>query len=215
VFSFVAPQFNSVQWSLLPLLVGNPAVILHQKVKRAARVRKREMIKGDHDYQKRVIIQMKEGQDVFEQVQQPQVERQSSRMTPYHRIDETTKRNYLRAYARARLHPLIVARESGLPLLQSQSTTAVEHQRKHCGGTQAQINPSGVYGKRMYYEKSTIQGWGLFALEQISSESLICEYSGEVVRSRVADKREKNISEWVSRICTCSGSTQSGLWTRR
>jgi hypothetical protein len=194
------------------LHVGNPAVILHQKVKRAARVRKREMIKGDYDYQKRVIIQMNEGQDVFEKVQQPQIERQSSRLTPYHKIDETTKRNYLRAYARTRLHPLIVARESGLSLLQSQFTNTVDHQRKHCGGMQAPINRSGVYGKRVYYEKSTIQGWGLFALEHISSESLICEYSGEVVKSRVADKREKNISEWISRICTCSGSTQSGSW---
>jgi histone-lysine N-methyltransferase SETD1 len=47
-----------------------------------------------------------------------------------------------------------------------------------------------VYGKRVYHEKSTIQGWGLFALEPISAESLVCEYVGDLVRSRVADKRE-------------------------
>ena len=49
----------------------------------------------------------------------------------------------------------------------------------------------GINGKRIYFEKSTIQGYGLFASEPISQDSLICEYNGEIIRSRVADLREK------------------------
>jgi hypothetical protein len=172
--------------------VSAPA--LRQKVKHAAKARKRELVKEDRDYSRKVEEQMRDECVDFELIPQPIVERGSSRLTARRSIDEATKRAYLRPYARGRLHPLVVARESGLTLLQSQYTTAVEqqHRGRLSGLTD---NKSGFYGKRVYYEKSMIQGWGLFALEPISAESLVCEYVGDLVRSRVADKREVRYKE--------------------
>jgi SET domain-containing protein len=48
----------------------------------------------------------------------------------------------------------------------------------------------GTAGKRTYFEKSPIQGYGLFALEAICTGELICEYTGQLIRMKVADLRE-------------------------
>jgi hypothetical protein len=186
VFAFVVPQFDSIQWRLSPARICPVTYNLRQRVKKAAKARKREMIRKDRDYQAKVVIQMREDEQAFEFIQQPLLNCDSSRLTPYHKIDESAKRRYLRPYSKARLHPLVVARDSGLTLLASQyPKPAEQNERRH------RVMQTGVYGKRVYYEKSTIQGWGLFALEHLGIDSLICEYAGDVVRSRVADKREK------------------------
>jgi hypothetical protein len=163
--------------------------ILHLKMKRATKQIKKDMLKKDSvGYQKKVVKEMHEEKETVETIIQPPLERGSSRLTPYHKIEETEKRNYLRPYARARLRPLVVARGSGLTLMQSQFPKDSSQHRNQKAG---RVAAAGVIGKRVYYEKSAIQGWGLFALEPISAESLICEYTGDVVRGKVADLREK------------------------
>lgn len=41
------------------------------------------------------------------------------------------------------------------------------------------------------FARSTIHGWGLFALEDIPADEMVIEYVGEVIRSLVADERER------------------------
>ena len=41
------------------------------------------------------------------------------------------------------------------------------------------------------FARSTIHGWGLFALENIPADEMVIEYVGEVIRSLVADERER------------------------
>jgi hypothetical protein len=147
------------------------------------------MLKTDSvGYQKKVIKEMRQETESLESIIQPPLERGSSRLTPYHKIEESDKRHYLRPYAHSRLHPLVVARESGLTLMESQFPQNVSQFRNQKAG---RVATARVIGKRVYYEKSAIQGWGLFALEPISSESLICEYTGELVRNCIADLRER------------------------
>ncbi|KAH0792392.1 SET domain containing protein [Histomonas meleagridis] len=171
------------------------AVILRDKVKTETRKRKTEMIKTDNaGYQRKVVNQMREEiATSFEKLKQPEILNNSSRLTPIHKIDEGEKRNYLRAYAISRLHPIIVARDSGLNIRQSQFPTNVKPQsrRRLTSSVPRPIHVQSIIGKRLYFEKSTIQGWGLFSLEPINTDSLICEYTGELVRSAVADMREQ------------------------
>ncbi|OHT07100.1 SET domain containing protein [Tritrichomonas foetus] len=171
---------------------------LRKKVKTATRERKTEMIKKDsRKYQKKVEqeIQQKEEHNQFDKLEQPPLQNSSSRLTPIHKIDESIKRKYLRACAEARRQPFIVARDSGLTLCQSQFPNAVEQQRRQKLFMRQTTNnfksTTGIVGKRVYFDKSAIQGWGLFALEPISADSFICEYTGDMIRSRVADLREK------------------------
>ena len=43
----------------------------------------------------------------------------------------------------------------------------------------------------MKFARSAIHDWGLFALEPIAGDEMVIEYVGQVVRSIVADRREK------------------------
>lgn len=162
------------------------------KVKKATKQRKTEMAKRDHiGYQKNLEIQMKEVEVTYDQIEQPQLDGGCARLTPIHKISEDDKRQYIRPYANARLHPLRVTRKSGLTLRQSQFQNQVDAQRRRKTKSSIVQQPSNVHGgKRVYFEKSRIQGWGLFALEPISVDQFICEYTGDLIRSRVADKRE-------------------------
>ena len=45
--------------------------------------------------------------------------------------------------------------------------------------------------KMVRFARSTIHGWGLFALENIPADEMVIEYVGEVIRSLVADERER------------------------
>eukprot|EP01051_Picozoa_sp_SAG22_P017793 SAG22_NODE_2831_length_2171_cov_1.840734_1_plen_272_part_00 len=45
--------------------------------------------------------------------------------------------------------------------------------------------------KRLRFERSLIHEWGLFTQEPIEADDVVIEYVGEVVRSKVADSREK------------------------
>ena len=45
--------------------------------------------------------------------------------------------------------------------------------------------------KPLKFSKSDIHDWGLFAMEQIAAEEFVIEYVGEVIRSSMADYREK------------------------
>ena len=177
---------RAVFWTLSPL-VTESVNVLRKKVKKATKAKKTEMLRKDmKGYQRKVQKEMAEAEETFETIQQPELERGSSRLTPVHKIEEENKRHYLRPYAKARLHPLVVARESGLTLMQSQFMA-----HGNDGRRKKQSEVSHIVGKRVYFEKSTIQGWGLFALEPISSESFVCEYTGDIVRNLVGDKREK------------------------
>lgn len=44
--------------------------------------------------------------------------------------------------------------------------------------------------KQLKFARSTIHGWGLFAVEDVQPNELIIEYVGELIRSTVADARE-------------------------
>ncbi|KAI7868062.1 SET domain-containing protein, partial [Spinellus fusiger] len=45
--------------------------------------------------------------------------------------------------------------------------------------------------KQMRFAKSPIHDWGMFAEEPIKANDMVIEYVGEVIRSEVAEKREK------------------------
>ena len=172
-------------FTLSPLVTESVSVLV-KKVKKATKAKKTEMLKKDmKGYQTKVQKEMDEAEETFETIEQPAIERGSSRLTPVHKIEEFNKRHYLRPYAKARLHPLVVARKSGLTLLQSQFTASSSD------GRRKKTTETHSVGKRVYFEKSTIQGWGLFALEPISAESFVCEYTGDIVRNLVGDKRER------------------------
>jgi SET domain-containing protein len=50
-------------------------------------------------------------------------------------------------------------------------------------------------------KRSRIHGWGLFAKEGFKKDELVAEYIGEVVRSCVADLREKQYEvSWVDDV---------------
>jgi histone-lysine N-methyltransferase SETD1 len=114
------------------------------------------------------------GVDVdFDSIRQPDVDRGSSRLTPFRRLREWHKRMYLRPCALARRSPYVAARKGNSRLLESQ---VVRDPRS---------------GPRTYWEKSPIHGFGLFALEPIYPGELICNYTGQLIRMRVADLRDE------------------------
>ena len=45
--------------------------------------------------------------------------------------------------------------------------------------------------KALRFAKSLIHNWGLYACEPIAADEMVCEYVGQMVRSVVADEREK------------------------
>uniref|UniRef100_A0AC35TLR7 Histone-lysine N-methyltransferase n=1 Tax=Rhabditophanes sp. KR3021 TaxID=114890 RepID=A0AC35TLR7_9BILA len=53
------------------------------------------------------------------------------------------------------------------------------------------MNPLKYRKKLIQFKKSTIHGYGLFALEDIFPDEMIIEYVGQKVRSNVSDVREK------------------------
>jgi histone-lysine N-methyltransferase SETD1 len=44
--------------------------------------------------------------------------------------------------------------------------------------------------KMVRFARSSIHGWGLFALEKIPADEMVIEYVGEIIRSNTADERE-------------------------
>lgn len=160
------------------------------KVKKVTKERKAiTMKKNPVKFQEKIREKMTEKLKTIETIKQPDISGPCSRLSAIRTIKESRKREYLRAYARARLQPLVVARDSGLKIRQTQfPAPKLMMQRRGAANDQMR---RGINGKRVYFEKSTIQGYGLFALEPISPDSLICEYNGELIRSRIADLREK------------------------
>ena len=45
--------------------------------------------------------------------------------------------------------------------------------------------------KALRFSKSSIHNWGLFACEPINADEMVCEYVGQMVRSIVAEIRER------------------------
>ncbi|EAY20595.1 SET domain containing protein [Trichomonas vaginalis G3] len=164
------------------------------KVKKVTKERKAiTMKKNPVKFQEKIKEKMTEKLKTIESIKQPDLSGPCSRLSAIRPIKESRKREYLRAYARARLQPLVVARDSGLKIRQTQfPAPKLMMQRRGAANNQMR---RGINGKRVYFEKSTIQGYGLFALEPISSDSLICEYNGELIRSRIADLREKQYEQ--------------------
>lgn len=152
--------------------------------------RRKQMINSSSDVRmrERLVNQLidKEYNFQFDSIKQPELSNNSSRLTPIHKIKEWHKRLYLRAYARMRRQKYILSRKMGLMLYKTQFSDNIND-----GGS----NKKGVIGKRVYFEKSEIQGFGLFALEPISPKDFICEYTGQLIRMEVADRREKKLSK--------------------
>jgi histone-lysine N-methyltransferase SETD1 len=109
----------------------------------------------------------------FDAIRQPEVERGSSRLTAFSRLPEWRKREYLRPCAIARRAPYVAARKDGGRLLESQAERDTRS------------------SPRTYWEKSAIHGFGLFALDTIFPGEHICNYTGELIRMRVADARDE------------------------
>ena len=115
----------------------------------------------------------------FDDIKQPQLENGSSRLTPIHQVKEWHKRNYLVPYAKSRRQKYLLSRDSAL------------HQSQYANPIETTVVTRGVQGKRVYFEKSAIQGYGMFALEPIDAGEFICEYHGQIIRMEVADNRER------------------------
>ena len=49
--------------------------------------------------------------------------------------------------------------------------------------------------KGLKFAKSGIHNWGLFTCEPIAAEEMVIEYVGEIVRSVIADAREKHYEQ--------------------
>ncbi len=49
--------------------------------------------------------------------------------------------------------------------------------------------------KHLKFSKSGIHDWGLFTCEPIAAEEMVVEYVGEMVRSIIADAREKHYEQ--------------------
>lgn len=207
-FSITIQKNYFINWYVSPARRRNAISMsnLRKKVKTATKERKKEMIKKEGTkYQKIVMNEINEEDSIFafDKIAHPEISNNSSRLTPIHSIDESKKRGYIKPYALARQQKLIVARESGLTFRQSQFPNTVEQQRRLMNQGQMLHSKSAfptkamggmmrpIVGKRVYFEKSAIQGWGLFALEPICADSFICEYTGDLIRTRVADIREK------------------------
>ena len=162
-------------------------------VKRAPVRKKKEPVRNE-PYERSVMRCIEEGSRSFEDIKQPKIKRESSRLTPVHKIKEWHKREYLRPYAQARREQYVVGRASGSPMFQSQFIDAQQLPQRRRGAQSTSVG-RGVAGKRVYFEKSPIQGYGLFALEPIDAGEFICEYYGQMIRMQVADKRERQFDK--------------------
>lgn len=160
----------------------NFSSLLRNEVKR----RKKQLLFTGNEARhfEREMARQMEQETTFESIKQPSIENNSSRLTPIHKIEEWHKRVYLRPYASMRRKKYIVARKSGLPILKTQFQENINEISEKKGNV----------GKRVYFEKSEIQGYGLFALEPISPKDFICEYTGQLIRMEIADRREKKLT---------------------
>lgn len=184
VINFYLGSRSNLNFFLSPL----PKQNFRSLVKKEAKRRKNQLLSSgsssDARKYEREMSRKMENDTTFESIKQPAIENNSSRLTPIHKIEEWHKRLYLRPYATMRRRKYILARKSGLPILKSQFDDNVNDNNAK----------KGVIGKRVYFEKSEIQGYGLFALEPISTKDFICEYTGQLIRMEVADRREKKLS---------------------
>ncbi|OHS99014.1 SET domain containing protein [Tritrichomonas foetus] len=177
--NFYVGSSKELRFFLSPLPKNNIGPLVKKETKR----RKKQLLDSDSRSYERDLSKQMEYDTTFESIKQPEIMNNSSRLTPIHKIEEWHKRNYLRPYAAMRRRKYILARKSGLPILKSQF---VENESAH---------KRGIVGKRVYFEKSEIQGYGLFALEPISAKDFICEYTGQLIRMEVADRREKKLTK--------------------
>ncbi|KAG7241477.1 hypothetical protein INR49_025678, partial [Caranx melampygus] len=49
--------------------------------------------------------------------------------------------------------------------------------------------------KRIYFSRSHIHEWGLFAMEPIAADEMVIEYVGQIIRQVIADMREQRYEE--------------------
>ena len=75
---------------------------------------------------------------------------------------------------------------------------------------------------RVRFGRSNVQGWGVFAVDAIRAADMILEYRGEIIRSTVADVRERRRrarafnDDYIWRVGknTCIDATQKGSLAR-
>ncbi|KAF1743453.1 hypothetical protein MXB_3287, partial [Myxobolus squamalis] len=58
-------------------------------------------------------------------------------------------------------------------------------------GDLLKFNQLKLRKKKLQFAPSSIDSWGLFSLENIPAEDMIIEYVGELIRSNIADERER------------------------
>ncbi|KAL0244618.1 hypothetical protein GEMRC1_008700 [Eukaryota sp. GEM-RC1] len=82
-------------------------------------------------------------------------------------------------------------RISALDTETSASSRSTRRQmRDRLGGYSSKGASLGKRTKLLQLDKSPIHAWGLYALEPIEKEEAVCEYVGEIIRSKVSDIRE-------------------------
>ena len=71
----------------------------------------------------------------------------------------------------------------------------------------ASLNQLKVRKKRLRFERSLIHEWGLFTQESVSADDVVIEYVGEVIRSQLSDKREKDYEASGTTTQSCSNQS--------
>ena len=125
---------------------------------------------------------------------------ESARTEGYYKIDPTEKKAYLEdilppefpAHTRKNM-----ASKKKVSLSRSRLYRASHRRRasvfsKGVASTDIhKLNQLKRRNKEVKFSKSKIHGWGLFTMEDIAANDMVIEYVGEVIRSSVADAREK------------------------
>jgi hypothetical protein len=91
----------------------------------------------------KVVIEMREDEHALELIQQPLLDCDSSRLLPHRKIDESAKRGCLPLYSKAQVHPFVVASNSELTVLASQSPKPAEQNERYS------VMETGVDGKHI------------------------------------------------------------------
>ena len=125
---------------------------------------------------------------------------ESARTEGYYKIDPTEKKAYLEDILPPAFPALTrrnMASKKKVSLSRSRLYRASHRQRasvfsKGVASTDIhKLNQLKGRNKDVKFSKSKIHGWGLFTMEDIAENDMVIEYVGEIIRSSVADAREK------------------------
>ncbi|XP_038143202.1 histone-lysine N-methyltransferase SETD1B-A-like [Cyprinodon tularosa] len=127
----------------------------------------------------------------------------SARSEGFYKISRKDKIKYLIGAKPADLHPT-GTQGSCIPVqhptsLRSGSDFRSEQRRLlssfSCDSDLVKFNQLKFRKKKIYFSRSLIHEWGLFALEPIAADEMVIEYVGQLVRQVIADMREQRYEE--------------------